>query len=129
MARAGMGWKQEGRKRKTKGGTDADTLDEHKIKQTPKYKMKSIIINKGFTSDLNWPRRLCVRHTRWRSECVAGHCFCHCSVFFLFWPRRLACAMCACVFLFFFLSLLLSTHFGESPVCENWFPPLFKKIW
>ena len=58
----------------------------------------------SYTSQVrnNWPRRLCVRHTRWRSECVAGHCFCHCSVFllsfffsvFCFWPTsgNLPCA-------------------------------------
>ena len=27
--------------------------------------------------------------------------------------------------LFLFLRLLLLTHFGESPVCENLFPPIF----
>ena len=29
----------------------------------------------------NWPRRLCVRHPRWRLQCVAGHCYYHRSVF------------------------------------------------
>ena len=28
-------------------------------------------------------------------------------------------------FFFFSLRLLLVTHFGESPVCENLFPPIF----
>ena len=37
-----------------------------------------------------WPRRLCVRHPRWRWQCVAGHyqlsvCFLSFSVF-CFWP-------------------------------------------
>ena len=31
-----------------------------------------------------WPRRLCVRHRRWRLQCVAGHCNYHRSVFFFF---------------------------------------------
>ena len=29
-----------------------------------------------------WPRRICVRHPRWRLQCVAGHCYYHRSVFF-----------------------------------------------
>ena len=70
--------------------------------------------------------------------------------FLAFWPRRLACAMRACVrhaqlghcyhhrsvFLSFFLSFSLSlfffllrflllTHFGESPMCEIIFHPIF----
>ena len=120
-----------------------------------------------------WPRRLCVRHTRWRLQCEAGHCYYHRSVFFFFGPGSLrapcvfACAIrslvivitivqsllaqAACVrhtclrapcvawplllpllslsfflsFLFFSLRLLLFTHFRESPVCENLFPPIF----
>ena len=31
-------------------------------------------------------------------------------------------------FFFFSLRLLLLTHFGESPVCENLFPPIFWHI-
>ena len=43
-----------------------------------------------FLSELGvtcWPRRLCVRHPRWRLQCVAGHRYYHRSVslsFFLF---------------------------------------------
>ena len=29
-----------------------------------------------------WPRWLCVRHPRWRLQCLAGHCYYHRSVFF-----------------------------------------------
>ena len=28
-----------------------------------------------------WPRQLCVRHPRWRLQCVAGHCYYQLSVF------------------------------------------------
>ena len=39
---------------------------------------------------LCWPRRLCVRHPRWRLQYVAGHCYYQLSVFFFsifcFWP-------------------------------------------
>ena len=55
----------------------------------------------------NWPRRLCVSH-----------------------PMRRCNAQMAIVFVIvrsslFFLRLLLLTHFGESPVCEHLFPPIF----
>ena len=50
-------------------------------------------------------------------------------------PCLLACAMRSLVIvitivqsllsLFFSLRLLLLTHFGKSPVCENLFPPIF----
>ena len=56
-----------------------------------------------------WPRRLCVRHPRCRLQCVAGHCCYHLSV-------------SLSLFLF---RLLLLTHFRETPVCENLFPPIF----
>ena len=38
-------------------------------------------------------------------QCVAGHCFCHCSLFFFFFPL-------------FFLRHLLLTHFGETLEAE-----------
>ena len=46
------------------------------------------------------------------------------------WPRRLACAMRSLAIVItivqsFSLRLLLLTHFGESPVCENLFSPIF----
>ena len=79
-----------------------------------------------------------------QAACVRHHCCFH----LLFWPRRLACALRTCVchaclrapcvawplllpsfslsfFFSFSLCLLLLTHFGESPVCENLFPPIF----
>ena len=45
-------------------------------------------------------------------------------------PWVLACAMRSLAIVItivrsFYLSLLLLTHFGESPVCENLFPPIF----
>ena len=52
----------------------------------------------------------------------------------MFWPRRLACAMRSLAIvitivqpfsLSFSLRLLLLTHFGETLVCENLFPPIF----
>ena len=51
----------------------------------------------------------CVRHACLRAPCVA-------------WPLLLPSFR-----LFFSLSLrlLLLTHFGESPMCENMFPPIF----
>ena len=57
----------------------------------------------------------CATHGGGRSE--AGHCF-HLlfSSFFFFFLLFL---------LFLFLRLLLFTHFGESPVRENLFPPIF----
>ena len=103
------------------------------------------------TKSCNWSRQLaCATCGGGRSE--AGHCF-H-LLFFLFWPRRLACAMhslaivitivrsfgpgglrAPCVawplllpsfsLSLSLLRLLLLTHFGESPVCENLFPPIF----
>ena len=48
----------------------------------------------------------CVRHPRWRLQCIASHCYYLRSVHF-------------------FLRLLLLTYFGDSPVCENLFPPKF----
>ena len=48
--------------------------------------------------------------TRGGGRSEAGHCFHLLSFFFLF---------------FLFLRLLLFTHFGESPVRENLFPPIF----
>ena len=50
-------------------------------------------------------------------QCVAGHCFCHCSVFLSF-------SLSFSLF-FFFLRFLLLTHFGESPMCEIIFHPIF----
>ena len=50
----------------------------------------------------SWPRRLCVRHPRWRLQCVAGHCFYHRSVS-----------------LSFFLSFsVFCFHFGETPKAD-----------
>ena len=48
----------------------------------------------------------CVRHAQ------LGHCYYHRSLFLF-------------LFFFFFLRLVL-THFGESPVCENLFPPIIQ---
>ena len=38
-----------------------------------------------------WPRRLCMRHPRWRLQCVAGHCYYHRSVFFFFFFPPVFC--------------------------------------
>ena len=56
----------------------------------------------------------CVRHACLRAPCVA-------------WPLLLP-SFSLSSFLFFSsfsLRLLLLTHFGESPMCENLFPPIF----
>ena len=58
---------------------------------------KECVTARGWQSkESYWPRRLCVRHPRWRLQCVAGHCYYQLSVFFLcfffslsvfwFWP-------------------------------------------
>ena len=55
-----------------------------------------------------WSRHACVRHTWWRTKRS--------------WP------LFSPTFFFFFfllLRLLLFTHFGETPVRENLFPPIF----
>ena len=51
----------------------------------------------------------CVRHACLCAPCVAWPLLLpmFALLLFLFWPRRLL------------------THFGESPVCENLFPPIF----
>ena len=86
--------------------------------------------------------RACVRHACLRAPCVAWPLLSPTFALSFFWPRRLACAMRApCIawpllspsfslssFLFlssFSLRLLLLTHFGESPVRENLFSPIF----
>ena len=51
-----------------------------------------------------------MRHPRCRLQCVAGHCYYPLSLFFLS---------------FFFLRLLLLTHFRETPVCEIISPQYF----
>ena len=53
----------------------------------------------------------CVRHTCWRAPCVAWPLFS--PTFALFSSS------------FFPLRLLLLTHFGESPMCEIIFHPIF----
>ena len=77
-----------------------------------------------------------MRHACLRAPCVAWPLLLpsFSLSFFLsfFWPRRLACAMLAFFLSLFSLHLLLLTHFGESPVCEHLFPPIFwhnKKIY
>ena len=56
-----------------------------------------------------WSRRACVRHPWWRTK-RSWPLFSPTFFFFSF---------------FFLLRLLLFTHFGESPVRENLFPPIF----
>ena len=63
---------------------------------------------------INWPRRLCMRHPRWRLQCVADQCY------YNFWSRR-ACVrhtwwrtkrswpLFSPTFFFFFLFLFLSS--------------------
>ena len=37
---------------------------------------KECVTARGWQSkESYWPRRLCVRHPRWRLQCVAGHCY------------------------------------------------------
>ena len=59
-----------------------------------------------------WSRRACVRHTWWRTK-QSWPLFSPTFFFFFF------------LSFFFLLRLLLFTHFGETPVRENLFPPIF----
>ena len=69
-------------------------------------------IEKLHCTFLCWSRRARVRHTWWRTK-RSWPLFSPTFFFFFFF------------FLFLFLRLLLFTHFGESPVRENLFPPIF----
>ena len=60
-------------------------------------------------SSLFLAQTACVRHACLRATCVV-------------WPLFLPSFSFS---FFLFLRLLLLTHFGESPVCENLFPPIF----
>ena len=81
------------------------------------------------TKSCNWSRQLaCATCGGGRSE--AGHCF-H-LLFFFFGPGGLRAPCIAWPLLLpsvslslSLLRLLLLTHFGESTVCENLFPPIF----
>ena len=57
-----------------------------------------------------WSRRACVRHPLLRMK--RSWPFISPTLFFL-------------SFFFFFLRVLLFTHFGKTPVTENLFPPIF----
>ena len=77
-----------------------------------------------------WSRRLCVRHSRWHLQCLAGHCYYQLSVSLSFlaqaalhvppdvafamrsWPLLLPSFSLS---LFFSFYVLLLTNFGEIP--------------
>ena len=62
-------------------------------------------LSDSFKEFVNWSRHACVCHPWWRTKRS--------------WP------LVSSTFFFFLLCLLLLTHFGESPVRENLFPPIF----
>ena len=45
------------------------------------------------------------------------------------WPLLLPSFSLSLSLSFFFLRLLLLTHFGETPECENLFPPIFRAFY
>ena len=66
-------------------------------------------------------------------QCVAGHCYYPLSLFLsLSWVKSILLHSKAkilksspwSIIFFLFLRLLLLTHFWETPVCENLFPPI-----
>ena len=79
-------------------------------------------------NELFWLRRLCVRHTRWCSQCVAGYCYYHRSVSLFLLAQAALCAppemvfaMCSWPLLLpsFSLSIFFSPSFAFDPLRGN----------
>ena len=118
------GWIYSGHVDKRKTTVSKGSLQIKWKKKTQKERVAKLFF-------WHWPRRLCVRHPRWCLQCVAIVITNFQSVFTVLAKAacvRHACLCAACVawplllpsfslsfFLFLFFSLLLLTHFGETP--------------